>query len=103
MTPDLELERPPLYHQQIIFIKNEIKDSIEWVDEDTIKNYYTSTDDTINNLLITLWFSYSWERRLSKIEELYQNLLQSNDNKDEITITDLNTWMWRFHELLKNK
>jgi hypothetical protein len=29
MTPDLELERTPLYHQQMIFTENEIKDNIE--------------------------------------------------------------------------
>jgi hypothetical protein len=29
MSPDLELEQTPLYHQQIIFMKSEIKDSIE--------------------------------------------------------------------------
>lgn len=90
MTPDLELERPPLYHKQIVFIENEIKDGIEWVDENVLKYYYTSIDDTINNLLITLWFKYSWEKRWPKIEELYQNLLQLNENKDEISITDLN-------------
>jgi hypothetical protein len=103
MTPDLELERTPLYHQQMIFTENEIKDNIEWVDEDTIRNYYISTDDTINNLLITLWFSYSWERRWFKIEELYKYLLDANENEDEITIIDLNTWIWKFHELIKNK
>lgn len=29
MSPDLELESTPLYHQQLVFIKNEIKDTIE--------------------------------------------------------------------------